>query len=95
MPGLIQRLRARLRNRRFDEDLREELRLHEEMKREELESGGMPALDARAEARRELGNATLMREEARRVWIACGSKASRRTRATPSEHSCAGRCTRL
>lgn len=70
MPGLFQRLRARFRNRRFDDDLREELRVHEDMKREELESRGVPARVARAEARRALGNATLMREDSRRVWIA-------------------------
>lgn len=69
MPNLLQRLRARLRNRRFDEDLAEELRLHEELKREELEASGVPATDARAQARRALGNVTLMREEARGVWI--------------------------
>jgi predicted permease len=70
MPGLFRRLRARLRNRRFDEDLREELRLHEEMKREELEANGIAQTDARARARRALGNITLMREDSRRVWIA-------------------------
>ena len=70
MANLLQRLRARLRNRRFDDDLREELRVHEEMKREELEGSGIPADEARAAARRALGNATLMREDARRVWVA-------------------------
>jgi predicted permease len=70
MPNLLRRLRARLRNRRFDDDLHEELRVHEAMKREELESRGVPAGVARAEARRALGNATLMRENARGVWIA-------------------------
>jgi len=70
MPGLLHRLRTRFRNRRFDEDLRDELRFHEEMKRKELEASGIPADEARAAARRALGNATLMRENARRVWIA-------------------------
>ena len=69
MPNLLQRLRARLRNRRFDEDLADELRLHEELKREELEAGGMSAAEARARARRALGNVTLMREQSRGVWI--------------------------
>jgi predicted permease len=69
MPGLFKRLRARLRNRQFDDDLAEELRLHEEMKTEELEAGGVPPADARAEARRALGNVTLVREDSRRVWI--------------------------
>ena len=69
MTGLLRRLRARLRNRRFNADLAEELRLHEEMKREELAAMGLSADDARAAARRAMGNVTLMREDARRVWI--------------------------
>ena len=47
MTGLFRRLRARIRNRRFEEDLREELRFHEEMKREEVERLGIPADEAR------------------------------------------------
>ncbi len=70
MPNLLQRLRARLRNRHFDADLAEELRVHEEMKREELEASGIAPADARSEARRALGNVTLMREDSRGVWIA-------------------------
>ena len=70
MMGFLKRLGARLRNRRFDEDLREELELHEELKREALERAGRPAGDARVEARRALGNLALAREEARGVWIA-------------------------
>ena len=70
MPNVLQRLRARLRNRRFDRDLAEELRLHEEMKRDELIAEGLSATDAYATARRELGNMTLRREDARRVWVA-------------------------
>ena len=64
------RLRARLRNRSFDDDLLEELRVHEEMKREELLGAGVAAEETRGAARRALGNITLMREDARRVWIA-------------------------
>jgi predicted permease len=67
---MFSRLRARLRNRRFDEDLAEELRFHEEMKRQELEAEGRSTDAARHEARRALGNVTLMREDSRRVWIA-------------------------
>jgi predicted permease len=70
MRTLLQRLRARCRNWSFDDDLREELRVHEEMKREELLASGLPPDGARAAARRALGNVTLMREESRRVWIA-------------------------
>ena len=67
---MFNRLRARLRNRRFDADLAEELRVHEEMKRAELEGAGLTAKDARHAARRALGNTTLMREDSRRTWIA-------------------------
>ena len=71
---MLQRLRdrliARIRNRRFDDDLQEELRVHEALKREQLEAAGLSADDARAVARRALGNVTLMREDSRRVWIA-------------------------
>src|SRR3990170_2456754 len=70
MISFLHRLRARLRNRQFDDELREELRVHEEMTRESLEGGGVAAEEARAAARRALGNVTLMREDARRVWIA-------------------------
>lgn len=69
MPNLLQRLRSRLRKRRFDEDLAEELRLHEELKREELEAQGVPPADARSAARKALGNVTLMREDSRGVWV--------------------------
>ena len=70
MRTFLHHLRARIRNRRFDDDLAEELRVHEEMKRDELMAAGIAAADARAEARRALGNVTLMREDARLVWIA-------------------------
>lgn len=70
MASLFRRLRARLRNTGFDDDLREELRIHEEMKREELEAGGLAPDEARSAARRALGNTALMRENSRRVWIA-------------------------
>lgn len=69
---MFTRLRARFRNRRFDDDLAEELRFHEEMKRQELEAEGRSTDTARHEARRALGNVTLMREDSRRVWIAGG-----------------------
>ena len=69
MTGFMRRLRARLRNRRFNADLDEELRFHEELKREELQARGLSTGDARAGARRAMGNVTLMREDSRRVWI--------------------------
>ena len=70
MRTLFRHLRARVRNHSCDDDLVEELRVHEEMKREELLASGLSPDSARAAARRALGNMTLMREESRRVWIA-------------------------
>lgn len=70
MPALLRRLVARIRNHHFDHDLQEELRVHESLKREQLETSGLAAEDARAAARRALGNVTLMREDSRNVWVA-------------------------
>ena len=70
MRTFFRSLRARFRHRTFDDDLLEELRLHEEMKREELLAAGLAPDDARTAARRALGNVTLMREDSRGVWIA-------------------------
>jgi putative ABC transport system permease protein len=70
MRMLFTRLRARLRYRRFNDELREELRVHEALKREALERDGMTSDEATIEARRALGNVVLMREAARAVWIA-------------------------
>lgn len=70
MIALLRRLAARVRNRRFDENLAEELRFHEEMKGRELQVSGIASGDATAAARRALGNVTLMRERSRAVWIA-------------------------
>lgn len=69
MPTLLRRLIARIRNWRFDADLQEELRVHEALRREQLEAAGLSADDARATARRALGNVTLAREDARGIWI--------------------------
>jgi hypothetical protein len=49
MMQLVRRLMIRIRNRRFDADLSEELKFHEEMKRRELEASGATAGDARAQ----------------------------------------------
>lgn len=66
----MRRLLNRIRNWRFDDDLREELRAHEAMKRDALRASGMSAGEATVAARRAMGNTTLMREDARAVWIA-------------------------
>ena len=66
----MRRFWNRIRNRQFDHDLREELRAHEAMKRDALQASGMSAAEAAVAARRAMGNTTLMREDARAVWIA-------------------------
>ncbi|MEX2272779.1 MAG: ADOP family duplicated permease [Vicinamibacterales bacterium] len=70
MPAWIRRLLARLRYRRFDQDLARELEVHRALKREGLVAAGLTPEEARARAARDMGNVTLAREEARRVWIA-------------------------
>jgi predicted permease len=66
----LRRARARLRYRKFDDDLRRELEIHRELKEEELRAAGHAGDGAAARAARALGNVTLQREDARRVWIA-------------------------
>ena len=68
MASLLRRLVARYRNRRHAADLKEELRIHEEMAQEEAERRGV--MDASSDARRSLGNTLQAQEDARAVWIA-------------------------
>ena len=70
MAGWWRRLRARVRYRRFDAELRQEIDAHRAMLEQDLETNGRSRDDARVEAARTLGNATLGREQARRVWLA-------------------------
>lgn len=68
MASLLRRLVARYRKRGYDVHLKEELRIHEEMAREDAERRG--AIDPSTEARRSLGNTLQAKEDARAVWIA-------------------------
>jgi predicted permease len=70
MIATLRRLRARIRNRRFERDIAEELEFHRAMKESDLRRDGLSAEEARFRSIRELGNATLAREDARAVWIA-------------------------
>lgn len=70
MRSLVRRLRARIRYRRFDADLAEEIECHRAMKQRELEQAGLTSGEARFMSHREMGNVTLARERSRRVWIA-------------------------
>ena len=65
----LRRLTYWLRLRSNQADLMDEVALHREMLEQELVARGMSASEARAEARRAMGNDTYMREEARAVWL--------------------------
>lgn len=65
----LRRLEYWLHFRAHQADLRDELALHQRLRREELERRGYAPGDADAAARRAMGNATYMREEARGVWL--------------------------
>ncbi len=70
MPGFFRRLRARLKYRRFNAELKDELDVHRAMAEDELRvSGGAPD-DVQRQAARQIGNVTLARESARGVWLA-------------------------
>ena len=69
---LFRRLRARLRYRRFDRDLAEELAFHRDMKQTELATDSADAADRperTSAVDRSMGNELLMRERARDVWV--------------------------
>lgn len=66
----LRRLRARLKYRHFERDLRREVDAHRTMLEDELVAGGASAQDARRQAARTLGNVVLERERARQVWLA-------------------------
>ena len=67
MASLLRRLLFLFRRDRFDRDLQDELRFHEEMKAQSL-AGDMSGDDARAAARRRLGNPLRLREQSREPW---------------------------
>ena len=70
MRSLLRRLRARIRYRRFDADLAEEMEFHRAMKQRELERAGLTENEATVQSRREMGSVTLARERSREIWIA-------------------------
>jgi predicted permease len=63
------RLRGLLQSRKLDRDLDEELNAHIEMRMRDNLASGMTAEDARRDARRRFGNATLMKEDTRAMDI--------------------------
>jgi predicted permease len=68
MTSLFRKLQWWLRRRRKEDELREELQFHLAAETEEREAYGLPAKEARLAARRDLGNATLVQEDARTLW---------------------------
>src|SRR5262245_11784475 len=70
MVAWLRRLRARLKYRRFDADVREEIETHRALMQRDFESAGLTSADARARVSRSLGNGTLSREASRGVWLA-------------------------
>jgi macrolide transport system ATP-binding/permease protein len=68
MNPFLLKLRSLLYSRRKEDDLRDELQFHLDEEAEERQAGGLPAKEARAAARRDMGNVTLVQEETRAVW---------------------------
>jgi hypothetical protein len=64
----LRRVRALVRRRRLDDELREEVDAHIELRRQQLIESGVPAAEALASARRQFGNVTLVRENSRIMW---------------------------
>ncbi len=69
MPALFRQIRYWLRGNKEAAELAEEMAFHREMKIRELQAEGLSEDAAAVAAAREMGNATLMREESRLVWI--------------------------
>ncbi|HKS07116.1 MAG TPA: ADOP family duplicated permease [Gemmatimonadaceae bacterium] len=65
----LRRLRHWLRFSARQDDIRDEIEFHTAMVERELLDRGYSPNSARYEARRRMGNATMMREDARAVWI--------------------------
>ena len=70
MLRFVRRLRARIRYRNFDAELRRELDVHRAMAEDGLRAAGATADEARHAAARQIGHVLTAREAARGVWIA-------------------------
>jgi predicted permease len=69
MARLLRQLRYWLRPHDHEAVLREELEFHRALRQQDLEADGMAPADAHHASRREMGNMTRAREDARAVWI--------------------------
>ena len=68
MMSLVRKVQWWLRRRNKEEELREELQFHLTEEQEQRVADGLSADEAIWVARRDLGNATLLREDARTLW---------------------------
>jgi hypothetical protein len=68
MTSLFRKFKWWLERRRKEDDLREELEFHLSEEADERRADGLTAGQARQAALRDLGNVTLVREDARTVW---------------------------
>jgi predicted permease len=68
MTALLRKIQWWLRRRRREADLREELQFHLEEEKETRLTDGLSTDEAALAARRDLGNTTLLREDARTLW---------------------------
>jgi predicted permease len=67
--SVLRRLLFFFQRNQFDRDMEDELRFHEEMKAQALaDADGMSGDEARAAARRRIGNALRLREQSREPW---------------------------
>ena len=70
MGSVLRRLLFFFQRHQFDRDLEDELRFHEELKAHALaDADGMSGDEARAAARRRIGNPLRLREQSREPWI--------------------------
>lgn len=65
---MFQRFQYFLHRNREASDLREELRLHVELRARQLEERGIPAEEARYMAQRQFGNASMVEDRSREAW---------------------------
>lgn len=68
-PGeFVRRLQMLLGRQKFDADLEEEMRLHQDLRREQFVEAGMSPDAARFAAHRKFGSATLLKEKSHMTW---------------------------
>src|SRR3954464_4036316 len=74
--SVLRRLLFLFQRDRFDRDLDDELRFHEEMKAQALaDADGLSGDEARAAARRRIGNPLRLRERSREPWMSAAVEA--------------------